>query len=491
MFSLGIHYLNGWAMATHPSSRERAEWPPHPDRVFMALVAASMETDGGEDEAAALEWLETLGPPTIFHSAATDRTPVTTFVPINDERSPMKKGKALMPSGSMPIGRDRQPRQFPLALPETPFVHLLWKDAAPPHDVATALGGLAAKVTSVGHSASLVQMWVSQEEPKTLEPKLRELVPRESGAQHRLRVFGPGRLRHLRDRFATGLRPTPSLWEGYGPPPQAVSRDPWPHSHFRSDLLILRQRKGRKFGIESTLILTEALRGAVMSGCPMQPPPEWISGHQPDGRPSQRERGHIAFLPLPFVGRKHATGHLLGLALAVPEDIPDAEQAACFAPLFFNLDPETGEYKPFKLWVGKFGEMELQVDEGSEERQALRSETWTRPAKRWATVTPIALDRHAKSSQGTDEIAASIADGCVRVGLPRPIDVIPTAVSLFEGVPVNRDMPRIRRRRDDGLIRQTHAIMTFPSEVVGPVLVGAGRYRGYGFCRPLPEEHEL
>ena len=40
MFSLGIRYLCGWAMATHPSERDRPEWPPHPDRVFMALAAA-------------------------------------------------------------------------------------------------------------------------------------------------------------------------------------------------------------------------------------------------------------------------------------------------------------------------------------------------------------------------------------------------------------------------------------------------------------------
>ncbi len=43
--TLGWEYLTGYAVATDPSSRERAEWPPHPARVFMALAAAWFETE--------------------------------------------------------------------------------------------------------------------------------------------------------------------------------------------------------------------------------------------------------------------------------------------------------------------------------------------------------------------------------------------------------------------------------------------------------------
>ena len=67
MFALGIRYLNGWSMAAADGARkERAEWPPHPDRVFMALAAAWFET--GEDteeharEGDALRWLQALPP---------------------------------------------------------------------------------------------------------------------------------------------------------------------------------------------------------------------------------------------------------------------------------------------------------------------------------------------------------------------------------------------------------------------------------------------
>ena len=83
------------------------------------------------------------------------------------------------------------------------------------------------------------------------------------------------------------------------------------------------------------------------------------------------------------------------------------------------------------------------------------------------------------------EIEAFIADSCERIGLPRPTEVIATPVPMFFGVPHSREMPRILRKSDGGKNRQTHAILTFDREVQGPMLIGAGRYRGYGFCRPL------
>jgi len=30
-----------------------------------------------------------------------------------------------------------------------------------------------------------------------------------------------------------------------------------------------------------------------------------------------------------------------------------------------------------------------------------------------------------------------------------------------------------------------HVLIQFPCEVQGPLLLGAGRFRGYGFCKPL------
>ena len=39
MLTLGIRYLTGVAVGSH-GEHGRVEWPPHPARVFMAMVAA-------------------------------------------------------------------------------------------------------------------------------------------------------------------------------------------------------------------------------------------------------------------------------------------------------------------------------------------------------------------------------------------------------------------------------------------------------------------
>ena len=45
MFAIAADYLMGWAMASADGSRKQAaEWPPHPDRLYMALAAAWFET---------------------------------------------------------------------------------------------------------------------------------------------------------------------------------------------------------------------------------------------------------------------------------------------------------------------------------------------------------------------------------------------------------------------------------------------------------------
>ncbi len=39
MLALEVEYLTGRSVASMPNDRDQAEWPPHPGRLFMALVA--------------------------------------------------------------------------------------------------------------------------------------------------------------------------------------------------------------------------------------------------------------------------------------------------------------------------------------------------------------------------------------------------------------------------------------------------------------------
>ena len=60
MFALAVEFLTGRYVATAFNDRERAEWPPHPARVFSALVATHFE-EPEPPARAALEWLEQQG----------------------------------------------------------------------------------------------------------------------------------------------------------------------------------------------------------------------------------------------------------------------------------------------------------------------------------------------------------------------------------------------------------------------------------------------
>lgn len=519
MFALGIRYLNGWAMATHPADRNRAEWPPHPDRVFMALAAAHFETDGDKEERAALEWLEKQGEerydePRVTASDCLLREVVTSFVPVNDDVSPFedeKKGKLAQPIQGIGIRRKRRPRSFPIAIPDDPVVFLLWPGATPTKCHLAAMETLCAKVTSIGHSASLVQMWVeSTSQSARWEPQdavvseLRLRVPYHgrlaeleqcfnkksvdefAAIEHELQKAKGKRKTELRkikkERFGNepprALRPVSRLWKGYVSVAKPSPEGDIACSAFDRNLLILRRVTGPRLGLESTLQLTEALRDTVMTRCGVQPPPEWISGHTADGSPSQKP--HLAFIPLPHVDHTHADGHLLGAAIAVPRDVPTEEQRHLGDVLF----DDQGLSCELEIRMGRVGVWKMQFDEGEDTRSTLQTETWTTGrdgAKRWATATPVVFDRHPKKPDDAEE---TLAAACQRVGLPRPKDVILTSVSMFIGVPHARRFP-LMQRKTGGNLHHTHAILTFDQPIVGPMLLGAGRYRGYGLCRPL------
>jgi CRISPR-associated protein Csb2 len=140
--------------------------------------------------------------------------------------------------------------------------------------------------------------------------------------------------------------------------------------------------------------------------------------------------------------------------------------------------------------MGPLGVWALIRDLGDRPPQNLQPEAWTahpRGATHWATVTPIAFDRHPKEKEPRayhHEVAEMIAEACTAIGLPRPRHVVVTPVSAHLGVPPGHAFPRLKRK-DGTERRHTHAILVFDEPVRGPVLVGAGRYRGYGVCRPL------
>jgi CRISPR-associated protein Csb2 len=228
------------------------------------------------------------------------------------------------------------------------------------------------------------------------------------------------------------------------------------------------------------LALSQALRGTLLKQAEGEAS-LLISGHAPTGGPG--EDPHVAILPLPFVGHEHADGHLLGLALALPRILDRRLQDECLRALNTALNPDS---YTLKLVCGRVGEMLLTPEERSSPPSALLASTWTRQSRTWATITPIVLDRFAprRHRDQDAEAQAAIVVACDRIGLPRPTRIQLLPVSRFTGVPASRSFPTILRKSDGAARWHIHAELEFPVEVEGPVLLGAGRFRGYGLCRP-------
>lgn len=640
--TLGWEYLTGYAVATDPGSRDRAEWPPHPARVFMALAAAWFETEppaeeqdarqAWEAEGVALRWLETLGDPELQlppQDAVFSRSNVTVYVPVNDtkavdyERERVyqriasldtdsatpnevltldkeidKKAKSavVVPTalriallakiedssdladhvralrqkiktvvfktfakealGLMPEFRNRQDRTFPRVWVGHVPCYMSWPEAEGISLHGEALDRLCAKVTRIGHSSSLVRMWVAANGESAMDEAGERWIASDGLADEHCRVVVPGLLDSLpeqtliprilqfaeldtRVRASNGaarkkaraefearlgekwkssikppplLRPKLGLWSGYRRDISAAPADVH-HTLFDTDVLVLTHHAGPRLPLESTLAVTKALRGAVM--VTSDPPPAWVSGHEPNGEPLRsNDDGHLALIPLPFVGHEHADGHLLGLGLVFPRSIDRRNRGWALGKLLID---QSGQPRPVALKLGHLGVWTLFKRDWSESRSTLAPETWTafpRGANTWASVTPVALDRFPKSNRQQDrdawtrEVTDIVVAACLRIGLPKPVavDIDTTswqcgssrAVSkrrVLRGLTgadaadaaLGEGFPSFPCKGTRAPRPQVHVWLRFAEPVLGPILLGAGRYQGYGLCKPWQE----
>lgn len=514
MLILGIRYLNGFVAASH-GRYEWAEWPPHPGRVFMAMVAAHYQTGADVSERQALHWLEALpDSPEIHAGEASSRATVTHFVPVNDKSGP---SKAL--THSLPITRDRQPRTFARAWLDQEMAFLAWPNTELPQPIHGPLAALCGKVSRIGHTSSLVQMWIADGIPAGLE----HWIPDERKASRSLRVmtkdtlleldraFGGDRIvdyerlfiatedadtkkgreaaaKSLRKDFPDGppipRRPALSAYRGYAQVVEILDERLTLPTVFSPYLVTFKlERKDgpyRYLDLLCTLAVTDRWRAALISHSNdlSLEGRKILSGHASDG--SRLERPHLALLTLGVVGHMNADGHLSGLAMALPADLSGE----------LRTELLRAASQVSRLALGRLGRWDLVPLAITRPPLTLRSDTWgchPEGAREWSSVTPVVFDQHPKAKDKGDylrEATEMIAVSCERIGLPKPANVILTSVSAHLGAPPAFEFPRLRRK-DGSERRHTHAILVFDQPIRGPLIVGAGRYRGYGLFRPI------
>lgn len=558
MSSLTIawEYLTGYAVATDPSNLTQPEWPPHPARVFMALAAAWFETGEDAAEGKALRWLEALGDPNLSlpkPDYVFERSRVNLYVPVNDKA----EASAATLQSAPTLTRNRQSRFMPRTWVGDATCAMQWPEASDADSHRAALSRLCQKVTRIGHSSSLVRMWVEDDwelpnsEHEYMSPAgntldvgthlrcpstgLLDLLPIQTGIpqiekfaalDQRCRTTKGKEAKVAKAEFEAEFG---KKWQSSSKPPalgRPTVRYESPYvrttdrsvpsiaasSYFDTDMLVLRYAGGPRLPVTATLLVTQKLRKKVMQACP-EPLPKWIAAHNGDSSPVEDSEGHVAYVPLANVGHQHADGSLMGIGILFPRAWSDRrERGRALSPLVIGKDR-----RPIgiALPLGSLGTWKIIKTDYSEQRRSLLAETWTAFPDGcciWASATPVVLDRFPKIDRAKDregwlaEVANTIAISCEQIQLPRPIAVEVDTTTWLRGTP--RAVVKQRRLRGspdsslqvaklgDGFPAypakgtnaprpQVHVRLVFEQPVVGPISIGAGRFFGYGFCKPL------
>lgn len=408
----------------------------------------------------------------------------------------------------LPDNRNRQPRTFPSVTPPDPVVRFVWRDAVPTEEQRETLDRLLGSVARLGHSATLVSIHLEAQPPGDAT-----LVPR-AGGKHSLRVPRTGLLDRLEQEFdrhqGTKERLLPAAMTGYDPP--KPHRPTPPVGNLSGDWYLLEiptrdpdTRQLRALRNTRSLELARAVRDAVLvytaQGTGI------VSGLWPDGS----HRPHLAVVPLASVGHRWADGMLRGVALMLPTMVTPVDREI--------VERAVAEWQSEGLTArlpGSGGEIAVPFDRArhvpaepttstdavwAEQPMALRRSTWCRPSRHWVSASPLALDRAVpglrEGREGT-ELAAqeSLSRSCARIGLPEPTRVVIGPVGMTAAVPAAPGRGAGRRRTfpqfvaaGTGQHKQcVHASLTFAEPVRGPVLIGAGRYLGYGLFLPVKED---
>lgn len=463
-FGIEVNFLTGRCVSSSHNNRKRPEWPPHPGRLFSAMVATWADADQPDLlEKAALEWLETLSPPSITASGAVPRKIVSHFVPVNDSSIIPRKwyqqrakkiyqlmnelekelsissGKItekaaraqrkitelrnvknnVLKTGStnqlsaldmFPEHRGRQERFFPSTTPDEPRITYIW-DAKLQGDVLQTLDCLLKRVTRLGHSSSLVSCRIVTDTPKPNH------IPSNEGDS--MRSFGYGQLKHLEKKYALhrGIKPRflPFVDVCYQTVCDTASSESTQMPNTAGEWIVFEfSHESRTFPPTRIVELATAMYTTVL-GYAKKPIPEEISGYGVDGSPTTIP--HVSFLPLPYIGFDHSDGRILGVAVSLPNALDESSRRILLRAIgtWENkvLSTRSGRNRqPSKflsLTIGAKAKHVVNMNRllGPTSLVSLRPSVWDSTSRYWVSAIPVALPMHPGSlSKGTSSVRA-------------------------------------------------------------------------------------
>jgi CRISPR-associated protein Csb2 len=455
------------------------EWPPAPARLFQALVAGSHRGAHGlihqqvRDEA--LRWLEQQEPPSILApEAVRQREHLINYVPNNDDgfgpdshiRTDKGLGAWFFPPGSAVA--------YQWQLPGEPV-------AAKPADVIAAMSAL---VTSLGRTVDLAYARGRVlDAPVPLDGTGRKRWQPAERDGGRWLAPAAGFLELLDRRFPRSVSSEPPDFTNtrqVSYEVESVLRLSVPLAVFEMlrmdgrklafDPRDLRQPAGM---VRNAMVRWAEATPGIRTHFPADLLARFVQGHKSAAASERSEGGHFAVVPLPSVNPPSFTADgwlrrvaVIGYGVAQP-----VEQE-----LFRELT--RGLHGALLQDNGKpRGELRLLTPR---EQQRVMAPL-VGPANCWRSLTPVILTGFTRKGRAAEACLLRVLG---QQGL-RPEDI--ESVAAFTGPIVPTAQPA-RAYRVQGYLTTTprvHAEIIFRRPVEGPLVLGRGRFTGFGLLAPV------
>lgn len=487
------------------------DFPPSPLRLFQALIAAShrgiYRKQNSDIRDNALRWLEKLAPPIIIagerQESGEDKID---YVPNNDERfhktrldlDHVRTKKflhhyVLLDDGEMKYIWDFDADELSLKF-------------------AKAVCAMSQLVTYLGQTTDLViahgevaEDFAEDESKAIYEPQARKgkwQIPKQ------------GTLKACQDRYDRKQNitefPTPSGWCEYKNKNALYFDAP-------KVLFKLQNNDGKRLSFEpASMQEASALtRHAWLKFLRDNPgyADEYgadllarkIAGHESSASEKSVDAPHVAFVPLPSLGKDFIADGKFSRVLVIGYGCESEENSKMFYDIAEKMHgkPLVKDENGEKVKIGELEKLDFDEDEEADfdkdkDKVAYRFIAKSRrPFKVWRTVAPIILSGHTKLIDSFDnpygEKTKVFKKGCApedfiikalrEAGIP--VDEVESIlVSKSPLVPKTRHAFQYKPSKRLSDSPRYHAEIEFKKPIVGSLVIGRGRFAGFGLLMP-------
>ncbi len=448
----------------------RAEWPPHPARLLYAAVDAA-GADVTEPEKRALRWLAKQSAPSISCPKPFVRTgepkPYMPYVPERLNGLTPRTNDRPFPEVVLPDGREDIVFGFDKHWPEV---------------LVADLDRLLARVRRLGTHRSPCVVDLVRPVPRPAWVRKPSHVPDDHPEVRWLRWGYEGIVDDLRQewqkRCGRGRRqadfarePMKASQVAYVPAKRA--REP----QRREGAIETFRLAGDRFYARDAVHVVTAVRVALneTTGGALAS----VHGHAPDGRPAKNEQ-RVGVIPLIDAGYEWSDGRIIGVGFVIPPALEYDD----------DLLRGLGVLHRRPIRVPGRSAARLATLEERDDTWALNPERWTRPSRRWATVTPIVNDGFPGGSgsrlrpSGSGKVAKKVGKMLMQAApTASGFEIKMSRRPLMRGLSPSWEFTAPEHRRWSW---RMHLQVVFDEPVAGPLLVGPGRWQGWGLLAPVP-----